>query len=510
MLPARSGLVWLRRALAGMAALAVRGRSAPGRLVSVPDAAARVPAQARYGAPGERRARPDDAYQSPGVWQLAWPSMLSNLLGSLGGIVAMKVVGGIGSGAVAAVTSGNQIFYGLQTIMMAIGAGTTALVARAWGSRDYAEAIAITKTSMLVAGIAAIVMTLPGVLFATQIASVFGLDRATTEMSGAFIRWSSAFNVVFALSMILGSALRAAGDAKTPLWLGVGTNVVYLGVIFVFVYGYGVIPAMGVTGAAVANGVAFTLASVVLIVLWRAGKLKLGWNDTPYWERERVRELVHIGYPAGVEQLIGRLGFFVFLGIIGQYYGTDAFAAYGIGVNILSVCFVVGFGFSIASSTLVGQNLGAGDADAATRAGWRSLVMAFAAMSVASVLVIAFAGPLARFMTPDPVVVGYTISFIYILGAMMPLMAIDFSIGGALRGAGDTRHPLRATLVGLIVMRCGLAVLFTWLGLSVIWIYGALIGDYLAKGAILLLRYRSGRWRKVFQKMQERRENARA
>ena len=193
-----------------------------------------------------------EQYRPPGVWQLAWPSMLSNLLGSLGGIVAMKVVGGLGAGAVAAVTSGNQIFYGLQTIMMAISAGTTALVARAWGSRDYDEAIAITKTSMLVAGLAAVVMTLPGVLFATQIASVFGLDAATTAMSGAFIRWSSAFNVVFALGMILGSALRAAGDAKTPLWLGIGTNVVYLGMIFVFVYGYGIVPAMGVAGAAAA------------------------------------------------------------------------------------------------------------------------------------------------------------------------------------------------------------------------------------------------------------------
>ena len=451
-----------------------------------------------------------EQYRPPGVWQLAWPSMLSNLLGSLGGIVAMKVVGGLGAGAVAAVTSGNQIFYGLQTIMMAISAGTTALVARAWGSRDYDEAIAITKTSMLVAGLAAVVMTLPGVLFATQIASVFGLDAATTAMSGAFIRWSSAFNVVFALGMILGSALRAAGDAKTPLWLGIGTNVVYLGMIFVFVYGYGIVPAMGVAGAAAANGVAFTLATVLLLALWRADKLKLGWNKARYWQRERVQELVHIGYPAGVEQVIGRIGFFVFLGIIGKYYGTVAFAAYGIGVNILSVCFVVGFGFSIASSTLVGQNLGAGDVEAATRAGWRSLAMAFAAMSVASVLVIAFSGPLARFMTPDPVVVGYTISFIYILGAMMPLMAIEFSIGGALRGAGDTRYPLRATLVGLIVMRCGLAILFAWLGWSVVWIYGALIGDYLAKGAILLARYRSGRWRKVFQTMQERREQVRA
>ena len=104
--------------------------------------------------------------------------------------------------------------------------------------------------------------------------------------------------------------------------------------------------------------------------------------------------------------------------------------------------------------------------------------------------------------------IDHTVVFIWILGAMMPLMAVDFSIGGALRGAGDTRYPLRATLVGLLGMRCGLAVLFAWLGLGVEWIYGALIGDYLAKALILLYRFRSGRWRRIFERMRREREHA--
>ena len=444
----------------------------------------------------------------PTVWQLAWPSMLSNLLFSLGGIVAMKVVGELGASAVAAVTSGNQIFYALQAVMMAISAGTTALVARAWGSEDFDEAIAITKVSLLVSCVAAVVMTVPGVLFPVQIAMVFGLDAATTELAGDYILWMSVFSLVFAVNMILGSALRAAGDARTPLWLGIATNVIYLGLVFAFVYGWGVIPAMGVAGAAIANGVAFAVAGLALLVAWWRGWLMLGFNRKPYWHKRRVRELLDIGYPAGIEQIVFRVGFFLFLGIIGTYYGTAAFAAYGIGVNVLSVCFVVGFGFSIASSTLVGQNLGAGDPEAATRAAWRSLRMSFVAMAVVGAVIIAFARPLAEFMTHDPEVIDHTIVFVWILGAMMPLMAIDFSIGGALRGAGDTRYPLRATLVGLLGMRCGLAVLFAWLGLGVEWIYAALIGDYLAKGLILLYRFRSGRWRRVFERM--RRERARA
>ena len=85
-----------------------------------------------------------------------------------------------------------------------------------------------------------------------------------------------------------------------------------------------------------------------------------------------MKRLLDIGYPAALEQGVFQFGFFIFLMLIGNFYGTEAFAAYNIGINVLQVCMTVGFGFSIAGSTLVGQHLGAGDPDAAARSGWRS------------------------------------------------------------------------------------------------------------------------------------------
>ena len=79
----------------------------------------------------------------------------------------------------------------------------------------------------------------------------------------------------------------------------------------------------------------------------------------------------------------------------------------------------------------------------------------------------------------------------------MPLMAIEFAIGGALRGAGDTRFPLISTVLGLLVMRCGIAALATWMGLPVVYVYAALIGDYCLKGALLIWRFHQGRWKTV-------------
>src|SRR5690606_19530147 len=140
--------------------------------------------------------------------------------------------------------------------------------------------------------------------------------------------------------------------------------------------------------------------------------------------------------------------------------------------------FVIGFGFSVAAATLVGQHLGAGDAAGATRGGWRAMAFAMAAMVGFGLAIVSAAEPLARFMIDDAEVVRLTVVFLYVLGSVQPLMAIEFTLGGALRGDGDTRFPLLAIFVGLVGARLGLASLFAVLGWSVEWIYAALVGDY--------------------------------
>jgi len=145
----------------------------------------------------------------------------------------------------------------------------------------------------------------------------------------------------------------------------------------------------------------------------------------------------------------------------------------------------------------VGQALGADAQEEAMGSGWRALRLAMGSMTGVGIAIILAAEPIAAFMIDDPEVIAYTVSFVYILGAVQPLMAIEFALGGALRGAGDTRFPLKATMAGLLGMRCLLAVIFAALGLSVEWIYAALVGDYALKGWMLTRRFRSGRWRNL-------------
>ncbi len=437
----------------------------------------------------EARARRPGA----GVWTLAWPAIAANLLHATVGLVDIKIVGVLGARAVAAVTTGNRIFFVLQALLMGVTAGTTALVARAWGAGDRLEAERVTRASMLVCAALAAALGLLGILFAEQLAGFFRLDAQTLALAATFIRWTSPFNAAFAVFFVLGTALRAAGDTRTPLWLGAIANVVNVVLVYGLVYGRFGLPALGVAGAAIASGLAFTVSAALTLALWLGGRFVIGVGPRGSLTLPRLRALLRIGWPAALEQVAWQGGFLLFLWIV-SLYGTAPYAAYGIGVSILAVSFVVGFGFSIAAGTLVGQRLGAGDRAGAAASGWRAMRLSVAAMVVLGGAIIAGARPIARLMIDDPEVVRLTVVFIYLLGAMQPLMAVEFALGGALRGAGDTRSPFFAVLAGLLGVRCVLAALFAWAGLAVEWIFAALIGDYVVKASILVWRFRSGGW----------------
>ena len=437
-----------------------------------------------------------EGHQPPGVWELAFPSILGNLAFSAVALVQTKFVGVLGAEALAAVGAGQRVFFAMQAVLIAVSAGTTALVARAWGAGDRREASRVTMASLALASLFAFVAMLIGVTAARPVASLFGLDPATLDLAAANIRMLSWFNVAFAVSFILSAALRASGDAWSPLWIGFGVNLLNLPLLYVLIFGRYGFPALGVAGAAAAAGISFSVGAAVLLALWLNQKFRVRHVGGGWWRRARLRRLLDIGYPAAAEQVVFQVGFFIFLMLIGNFYGTEAFAAYNVGGNLLMVCITVGFGFSIAGSTLVGQHLGAGDPAGATRSGWRACGLATLTMGALGFLVALFARELATYFIGDePLTVRYTIYLIYVLGGMMPLLAVEFALGGALRGAGDTRFPLLATFLGLIGMRCGLAAVFTYLDLPVVWVYAAMVGDYMLKTVLLIVRFRRGRWR---------------
>jgi putative MATE family efflux protein len=437
----------------------------------------------------------------PTIWQLAVPSIASNLMFSMVAMVQTKFVGSMGAPAVAAVGAGQRVFFALQALLMAIGVGTTALVARSWGAGQREEASRITSASLMFGGLVGLVLMIFGMLFSHQIAEIFGLDESAAQLASRNIFWLSTFIIGFAIDIILSSALRAAGNTWTPLLFGLSVNIINLPLLYAFILGNWGAPRMGAAGAPFASGLSFVLCGAVLVVLWMRQKLTIKFFPGDIFKKARYQRLLHIGYPVALEQLVLQFGFFLFMSLIGHYYGTEAFAAYNVGVNMLNAAMVVGSGFSIAGATLVGQHLGAGDVDGAARSGWRACSMAVGAMSLIGFLIVINASVLARFfLGSDEIAVQRTTEFTYIMGAMLPLLGIDMAIGGSLRGAGDTRFPLMTSFLGLIGVRCALAATFAAFHLPVVWVYSSIIGDYMLKGSMLIWRFKSGHWKHALAK----------
>jgi len=184
--------------------------------------------------------------------------------------------------------------------------------------------------------------------------------------------------------------------------------------------------------------------------------------------------------------------------MVAARYGTAAVAAYFIGVRILALSFLPGFGFSAAASTLVGQQLGASRPRGAERSGWEANRLGMLFMSAGGIVIFIAARWIARAFIDDPAVVEDAVGLIRVLAACQPLMAADFTLGGALRGAGDTKFPLLTVVIAFYGARLGFAyVVGVVLSFSLTWVWAALFGDYVMRALLKAWRFQSGRWKTI-------------
>jgi len=434
------------------------------------------------------------------IWALAWPSITVYLMATLVSLGVMKIVGVLGTPEVSALTTGVRIHFIFQAIVMGLSAGTTALVARAVGAKEPHMASDITLLSLWFGIAFALLLSILVWFLAPTIAERFASTEQTLEYTITYLRWACVFNINFAIIMVLSSALRAAGDARSPMYIALLTNILHIGLATALTFGYGNAddvnaiywPAMHLKGTALGTGIAYVIGSSILLYLWVSNRLIIRCNR-PRIDREALSRLWNIASPAVAEQAAMHVSLLLFLGLIARY-GDAPFAAYGIGLSILSVTMVVGLGFSISGAALVGQAIGAGDALAARRAALNALKLAALTMTGLGSIVLIFAEPLARFMIDDAETVRLTTVFLWVLASTQPFMAVDFALGGALRGAGDTRFALLATLCTFVGLRVFLAALLTWLKCPVEYIFATMMVDYSIKAALLIWRYRSDHW----------------
>jgi putative MATE family efflux protein len=390
---------------------------------------------------------------------------------------------------------GGQVLNLVAALFGAIGVGTTALVARTIGAQNPAEANQLLRQALLLALTLGAVVALAGWLLAEPIIRLLG---AAPEVVVTGTAWLQTVSPSFALIGVLlagNAALRGAGDTRSPLLVMLMVNVVNVAVAWPLTYGAFGLPALGVVGSGLgATAGHMTGGLMVLALLLRGrGPLRVGLA-LPAPDFARLRRILNIGLPAGAEQVMLQLAL-LNLAVVISTFGTAAYAAHSVGLRISALSFLPGWGFSIAATTLVGQELGARNPERARQSAYAAFWMAFVVMFIMGVVLFVFEAPILRIFTDDPAVLAAGAIVIQMSAVQQPVLAASFVFSGALRGAGDTRATMLITVTSIWGLRLLLAYVF---GILLGWgLFGAWLAiwcDFAFRSTMFYLRFRGGKW----------------
>jgi len=427
------------------------------------------------------------------TFELAWPGIVEQLFRASGGTITFAIVGQLGAVATAAMGASFQYLFLLFPIWGALSTGTVAVVARRMGEGRPDAAADAMRQSLVLATVLAVLSGGAFVVLAEPLLVLIGASEDVVRAGAPFLALLGGLNLFQTLGIIGVNGMRAAGDSRGPMWLSLAGSLAYVPLAYALVHPL----AFGVIGAAYAQLILNAVFLVlILALLWRGrAGLRLAGGRWAF-QRETVRSLMTVSLPSMAETLLFSVGILALGGIVFRF-GTEAYAAHQIIGSIEVMSFLPCVGFSAAAAALVGQSLGMHQPARAMSVGWAATRMAALWTSTAG---IAFALLPAFFLglfTSSPEVVAAGIGAMVVIGIAQPAQAIIFTVGGALRGAGDTRYTLALTTLNWFVVRFPLAVLLGlvvgW-GLTGVWLAVAI--DYTVRAGLMAHRFASGRWAK--------------
>jgi putative MATE family efflux protein len=426
------------------------------------------------------------------VMILALPVTLTTLLQRAEGIVAVFLVGGLGATSIAAVGLGQLLAFVATTLVSGISVGTNVIVAQLWGARRRQDAGEAARhflwlsigVSLLLAGL--------GIAGNQFIMQQLGAESTVIKLA---LPYSTLIFLVIPctiLIQVLSSILQGTGDTKTPMYGLIGVNLLHVFLAYPLIYGRWGAPALGLKGAAIAVGLAEATGMLYLLlrcrpILKESSRLRL----------DLMRSIWEVGASVSGERIVQQAGIFIYTKLV-LLYGTVAYAAHQVGLSIESFSFLPGYGLAIAAATMVGQSIGAGKYTRAKLENWEANRIAIAIMAGMGILFFFFPYTLLRAFTTDEAVIELGTMFLKIVAVLQVPLALTMVLAGSLRGAGDTRFIMGATMIGMWGVRVPLALIAA-LGLrqSVVYIWAAMVADWTVRMGLLLWRYQSERWRQI-------------
>lgn len=442
--------------------------------------------------------------------KLAIPIVIANILQSAYQITDTFWVGRLSTEAVAAIS----LSFPISFLLMAIGGGLpmagTVLIAQYKGKGDTDAVNHVAAQTLILIMCISLILTIVGYSLAEPIMKFMGAEATVLPDAVLFLKVTFLGYVFMFGYFVFESLMRGLGEVKIPMMIVLSTVLLNLILDPLFIFGYKSVPAMGVAGAAMATFCTQALATLLGFSILLRGKygIKLQLcNLRP--DFAFMKKAFFIGFPASIEQSTRALGMTV-MTLLTASFGTLVVAAYGIGIRMIILVIIPALGLSLATSTFVGQNMGAGKVDRAQKGTIIGGTMGFAALTLMGIVMFLIARPMALFFVPEGgEAIDLSTKFIQTIALSFGLISIQMIINGTFRGAGLTSRAMVLTLIAQWVFQFPIAYILskhTSLGYEGIW-WSFPITNVLA-ATIAVLWFLKGDWKekKLLEEVQLQRQ----
>ena len=442
---------------------------------------------------------------SGAVWRLAWPTMLQNLIGGLQGIIDHAMVGHyVGFTGNAAIGVSWQIFLVVIVFISSVFTGMGVLVARFTGANEPEMVNRTVYQAFLTAAVMSLGLMAPlGYFLSPQLLTLVNAAPEVQAEALPYLRIMFVFSFGMMMFFMTGGAFRSAGDARTPLRLGILMTVLNITFNVILIRGLGPIPAFGTMGAAMGTVISGGIISVIVFWLLLSQRAVVAFNRAMSWRPDWaiIRELFRFGLPTGIQGVAMNVGGVFLLRFIGSLqHSAEAQAAYAVSYGqLFSLITWTSVGLMGATAAVAGQNLGAGKPDRTVKAVQVANAIGLGAALIVGTLFMAVPRVLfGVFGMNDPTVLDLGVQLLSYLAVSGFFVTTALTYTGGLQGTGDTKGPLYISIVSQILIPLGMCfVIDVTRGLQPADIWLAIVLGHLTRASLSIVRFRQGKWRDI-------------
>jgi len=445
------------------------------------------------------------------IWRrtvsLGWPIAVEQMLNTLMRTVDIIVTGLFSPAAVAAV--GLADLYAQIPLRFGLGLGTGAIALSSQDTGRGAERTrdrAITQ-ALLIGFLCGLPLVLVGVLFGHLLIEIFGAESEVVHLGGLYLAIVFAAAPMRIVGLVGSRSLQGTGDTRTPMLINASANAFNIVLTVSLGLGLWIAPTLEIVGVGIATAVARTFEALTI-----TGAIASARTE-PSLARPRsltiTKQLLAVSAPNFAEGMSSTIANFPFNALI-LLFGTEANAAYHIGRRIYQqLTGPIYRAFGTVGSIIIGQTLGDGDPEEARYEAGAILALGVLIMSTAGAVLLVGAEWIVAIFTQDPTTQAYAVEFARVFAISMPFMGVFFPLAGALRGAGDTRTPFYARLLGTFVFMLGVAYLLgVTLGYGLLGVYVGLVLSYVCWAAVVGAGFLWGGWAETAARLIDERAEA--